>query len=80
MLKMRGKSVPGKIILTLCIASFLAGTLFTRHTWPYAPLLNEVHFKNHEQKMSLLSSKECDRKRVSTQNLNLHLYQIQIYF
>nr|KAJ0208315.1 hypothetical protein LSAT_V11C500293890 [Lactuca sativa] len=63
MLKMRGKSVPGKIILTLCIASFLAGTLFTRHTWPYAPLLNEVHFKNHEQKMSLLSSKECDRKR-----------------
>ncbi|KAL4588863.1 hypothetical protein LXL04_001760 [Taraxacum kok-saghyz] len=63
MLKMRVKSVPGKMILMLCIASFLAGTLFTRHTWPYTPILNDVHFKNHQRKMNLLTSKDCDRKR-----------------
>lgn len=57
---MRGKSVPGKIILMLCIASFLAGTLFTRHTWPYS---NDFHFKNHEQKLSLTKPQDCDRKR-----------------
>ncbi|XP_021775307.1 probable beta-1,3-galactosyltransferase 8 isoform X2 [Chenopodium quinoa] len=31
--KMRGKAVPGKAIVLLCIASFLAGTLFTSQTW-----------------------------------------------
>ncbi|KMT19945.1 hypothetical protein BVRB_1g009910 [Beta vulgaris subsp. vulgaris] len=30
---MRGKAVPGKAIVLLCIASFLAGTLFTSQTW-----------------------------------------------
>ncbi|CAO2834433.1 unnamed protein product [Amaranthus hypochondriacus] len=31
--KMRGKSVPGKAIVLLCIASFLGGTLITSQTW-----------------------------------------------
>ncbi|KAL7607276.1 hypothetical protein Lser_V15G19129 [Lactuca serriola] len=58
---MRGKAVPGRINLTLCIASFLVGTLFTRHTWPYTTILNDIHFKNHEHKMSFLTPKDCDR-------------------
>nr|KAJ0211450.1 hypothetical protein LSAT_V11C400208600 [Lactuca sativa] len=62
MFKIRGKAVPGRIILTLCIASFLVGTLFTRHTWPYTTILNDVHFENHEHKMSFLTPKDCDRK------------------
>ncbi|XP_042757839.1 probable beta-1,3-galactosyltransferase 8 [Lactuca sativa] len=64
MFKIRGKAVPGRIILTLCIASFLVGTLFTRHTWPYTTILNDVHFENHEHKMSFLTPKDCDRKHV----------------
>ncbi|KAI3761114.1 hypothetical protein L1987_51522 [Smallanthus sonchifolius] len=60
MLKMRGKSVPGKIILMLCTASFLAGSLFTRHTWPQS---NDFRFKNHELKMSLTSTQDGDHKR-----------------
>ncbi|CAI9282065.1 unnamed protein product [Lactuca saligna] len=62
MFKMRGKAVPGRIILTLCIASFLMGTLFSRHTWPYTTILNDINFKNHEHKMNLLTPKDCDRK------------------
>lgn len=31
--KMRGKNVPGKAIVLLCIASFLGGTLITSQTW-----------------------------------------------
>ncbi|KAF8412023.1 hypothetical protein HHK36_004583 [Tetracentron sinense] len=31
--KMRGKPVPGKAIIILCVASFLAGSLFTSQTW-----------------------------------------------
>ena len=31
--KMRGKPVPGKAILVLCMVSFLAGLLFTTRTW-----------------------------------------------
>ncbi|XP_076953645.1 putative beta-1,3-galactosyltransferase 8 [Bidens hawaiensis] len=60
MLKMRGKSVPGKIILMLCTASFLAGSLFTRHTWPYS---NDFRFNNREQKLRLTTSRDGDRKR-----------------
>ncbi|XWS24675.1 hypothetical protein CRYUN_Cryun27aG0002800 [Craigia yunnanensis] len=31
--KMRGKAVSGKAIFVLCLASFLAGSLFTSRTW-----------------------------------------------
>ncbi|KAL8257134.1 hypothetical protein R6Q59_029174 [Mikania micrantha] len=60
MLKMRGKPLPGKIILMLCMASFLAGSLFTRHTWPYS---NDFRFKTHEPQMSLATPRDSDRKR-----------------
>ncbi|KAI3758746.1 hypothetical protein L6452_06318 [Arctium lappa] len=63
MLKMRGKLVPGKVILMLCMASFLAGTLFTRHTWPYSPINNDLRFKNHQHKISLMIPRDCDHKR-----------------
>ncbi|KVI06701.1 protein of unknown function DUF4094 [Cynara cardunculus var. scolymus] len=63
MLKMRGKLVPGKIILMLCMASFLVGTLFTRHTWPYPPINNDLRFKNHQHKISLTIPRDCDHKR-----------------
>ncbi|XP_024971300.1 probable beta-1,3-galactosyltransferase 8 [Cynara cardunculus var. scolymus] len=60
---MRGKLVPGKIILMLCMASFLVGTLFTRHTWPYPPINNDLRFKNHQHKISLTIPRDCDHKR-----------------
>ncbi|KAM0063031.1 putative galactosylxylosylprotein 3-beta-galactosyltransferase [Helianthus debilis subsp. tardiflorus] len=60
MLKVRGKSVPGKIIFMLCTASFLAGSLFTRHTLPYS---NDFRFNNHEQKLRLTTSRDGDHKR-----------------
>ncbi|GJS11310.1 probable beta-1,3-galactosyltransferase 8 [Tanacetum coccineum] len=47
----------------LCTASFLAGSLFTRHTWPYSPINNDFYFKNREQKLSLTTVPDCDRKR-----------------
>nr|XP_043618158.1 probable beta-1,3-galactosyltransferase 8 [Erigeron canadensis] len=58
---MRGKSLPGKVILMLCISSFLVGTLFTRHTWPYAPINNDLRFRNH--KFGLSMPRDCDHKR-----------------
>ncbi|KAK9054283.1 hypothetical protein SSX86_025361 [Deinandra increscens subsp. villosa] len=60
MLKMRGKSVPGKIIFMMCVASFLAGSLFTRHMWPYS---NDFGFKNRDQKLGLTTPRDGDRKR-----------------
>ena len=66
MLKMRGKSLPVKVIFMLCTASFLAGSLFTRHTWPYSSINNDFRFMNREEKLSLTAALDCDRKRVST--------------
>ncbi|XP_071731387.1 probable beta-1,3-galactosyltransferase 8 [Rutidosis leptorrhynchoides] len=58
---MRRKSLPVKVIFLLCTASFLAGTLFTRHTWPQ--INTDFRFMNHEQKSSLLTPQDCDHKR-----------------
>ncbi|XVF29807.1 hypothetical protein REPUB_Repub16aG0002900 [Reevesia pubescens] len=41
---MRGKAVSGKVIFVLCLASFLAGSLFTSRTWTTA---HTSHNKNH---------------------------------
>ncbi|PWA90169.1 galactosyltransferase family protein [Artemisia annua] len=60
---MRGKSLPVKVIFMLCTASFLAGSLFTRHTWPYSSINNDFRFTNREQKLSLTTVPDCDRKR-----------------
>lgn len=62
--KMRAKSVSGKIILVLCIASFLAGSLFTRRNWTHTSE-NKGGISHHvEEKLSLVGA-ECDHKRVS---------------
>ncbi|XVF63455.1 hypothetical protein PTKIN_Ptkin09bG0088300 [Pterospermum kingtungense] len=42
---MRGKAVSGKSIFVLCLASFLAGSLFTSRTWTTTH--NKIHQPNH---------------------------------
>ncbi|KAK4768518.1 hypothetical protein SAY87_003659 [Trapa incisa] len=38
--KMRGKPLSGRIMLVLCIASFFAGSLFSKHTWSHSSSRN----------------------------------------
>lgn len=69
--KMRGKPISsGKAILVLCIASFIAGSLFTSRTWIHTspsqakdhqnvPLIS--HYVNKLQEVK----RDCDHKRVS---------------
>ncbi|CAJ1978270.1 unnamed protein product [Sphenostylis stenocarpa] len=51
---MRGKAASGKTILFVCIACFIAGTLFSGQMWPRP--------SNHE-KTPLQSQPDCDHKR-----------------
>ncbi|KAK3014982.1 hypothetical protein RJ639_010339 [Escallonia herrerae] len=60
---MRGKPVPAKAILVLCIASFLAGSLFTSRNWvrPSAGhQVNDIPVK--VEKLSKVTH-DCERKR-----------------
>lgn len=58
--KMRvAKPVAGKVILMLCIASFLAGSLFTTRT-------SSIHSSGNEDLEKLNTvARDCDHKRVS---------------
>ncbi|KAK9270133.1 hypothetical protein L1049_025709 [Liquidambar formosana] len=58
---MRGKSVPGKAILVLCVASFLAGSMFTSRTWTHSSHHKPV-IPNHVTKLSVMAQ-DCDHKR-----------------
>lgn len=68
--KMRGKAVSGKSIFVLCLASFLAGSLFTSRTWT-----TTSHIKNHQpnhgitignyNKLGEVAPHDFDHKRVS---------------
>ncbi|KAL2231774.1 probable beta-1,3-galactosyltransferase 8 isoform X2 [Sesamum indicum] len=60
--KMRGKSVSGKVIFALCVASFLAGSLFTTQMRPRPS--DYAHHLIPEQRGKLDAAKhECDHKR-----------------
>lgn len=71
--KMRGKAVPGKAIVLLCIASFLAGTLFTSQTWSRhnSEVKDQVslipnYIKTKKPEMTTTTTKNLDHnKRVS---------------
>jgi hypothetical protein len=69
--KMRGKTVSGKAILLLCLASFLAGSLFTsRQTWKNHPSQtkqpqNIPIMPNHVNwPLDDAVTRDCDHKRV----------------
>lgn len=62
--KMRAKSVSGKVILVLCIASFLAGSLFTNRTWTRTSEKKAGISHLVDEKLSLVGA-DCDHKRVS---------------
>ncbi|CAH9122493.1 unnamed protein product [Cuscuta epithymum] len=52
--KMRGKAVSGKAIFVLCVATFLAGSLFSSRTWNLHPdITSDGRGVNHD----------CDHKR-----------------
>lgn len=68
--KMRSGKFPvsGKSILVLCIASFLAGSIFSSRIWtqPNSEMNNDLVIPsifNHEKLRTI--SRECDPKRVS---------------
>ncbi|XP_017216855.1 probable beta-1,3-galactosyltransferase 8 isoform X3 [Daucus carota subsp. sativus] len=60
--KMRAKSVSGKVILALCIASFLAGSLFTNRTWT-RPSESKGGISHHVDENLSLVGADCDHKR-----------------
>lgn len=62
--KMRGKPINGKAIFVLCLASFLAGSLFTSRVSIYPP-------DNKDQPVPAIPNlaalkHDCDQKRVIT--------------
>ncbi|KAM3681498.1 hypothetical protein ACJW31_12G002000 [Castanea mollissima] len=62
-MKMRGKPVSGRAILVLCLASFLAGSLFTSRTWTRS----SIHDHSQPQ-ISIIPqlesvTQDCDHKR-----------------
>ncbi|KAL7118398.1 hypothetical protein ACP275_03G133900 [Erythranthe tilingii] len=57
--KMRVKSVSGKVIFALCIASFLAGTLFTTQTRPQ-------HTSDHQHHLILKPDSDADAAGAAT--------------
>ncbi|KAJ4835486.1 putative beta-1,3-galactosyltransferase 8 [Turnera subulata] len=63
--KMRGKPVSGKAIFVLCIASFLAGSLFTSRNWTRSSRNEDTRipvFPHHGTKLQEVK-KDCDQKR-----------------
>jgi len=62
---MRGKAASGKTILFVCIACFLAGSLFSGQMW--------TRPSNHENAL-LPSTPDCDHKRVSIYNFLVFHY------
>ncbi|KAJ8759543.1 hypothetical protein K2173_007165 [Erythroxylum novogranatense] len=68
--KMRGKALSGKAMLVLCIASFLAGSLFTNRSWggPQSSPAKDHHqfpiVSRHVNDINLNEDKrDCDQKR-----------------
>ncbi|XP_059451591.1 probable beta-1,3-galactosyltransferase 8 [Corylus avellana] len=64
---MRGKTVSGKAILLLCLASFLAGSLFTsRQTWNHPSQTKQPQnipiMPNHVNRLESVT-RDCDHKR-----------------
>lgn len=63
---MRGKLVPGKAIFILCMASFLAGSLFTTRTWTH-----RSYSCNNDRQLQFIPNKValsrtgCDQNRVT---------------
>ncbi|KAL6963959.1 hypothetical protein U1Q18_034965 [Sarracenia purpurea var. burkii] len=64
-MKMRVKLVPGKVILMLCIASFLAGSLFTSRTSIFSPGNNDHNVHGTPMQLQKLDTiaRDCDHKR-----------------
>ncbi|KAG8378569.1 hypothetical protein BUALT_Bualt08G0150500 [Buddleja alternifolia] len=60
--KMRGKSVSGKVVFALCIASFVAGSLFTTQTRPRPSDYAHHLIPRHVEKLET-GTNECDHKR-----------------
>ncbi|GLU06660.1 hypothetical protein SLE2022_236670 [Rubroshorea leprosula] len=61
---MRGKPVSGKMILVLCLASFLAGSLFTGHTWTYGgPSPTMTILPTDVTRLAGEITPDCNRKR-----------------
>ncbi|PSS00190.1 Beta-1,3-galactosyltransferase [Actinidia chinensis var. chinensis] len=56
---MRVKPIPAKLILMLCIASFLAGSLFTSRTSIHSSEINT----DHRQKLTTTVAHDSDHKR-----------------
>lgn len=73
--KMRGKSVSVKVIFALCIASFLAGSLFTTRTRPHPSDYSHHLIPKHLEKYDALTH-ECDHKRVSLKFAVLSLWSV----
>lgn len=65
--KMRGKPFSAKAIYVLCIASFLAGSLFTNQNWTHPSRANDNRIAvipHHVTKLQGVKQ-DCDPKRVS---------------
>uniref|UniRef100_A0A2N9EDM7 Hexosyltransferase n=1 Tax=Fagus sylvatica TaxID=28930 RepID=A0A2N9EDM7_FAGSY len=63
--KMRGKPVSGRAILVLCLASFLAGSLFTSRTWTHLSHSKEPQIPiipHHVNRFESVTQ-DCDHKR-----------------
>ncbi|XP_041004291.1 probable beta-1,3-galactosyltransferase 8 [Juglans microcarpa x Juglans regia] len=63
---MRGKQVSGKTIFVLCLASFLAGSLFTSQIWTQQSQSNEAqipNMPNHINRLEAITQLDCDHKR-----------------
>ncbi|KAK6116708.1 hypothetical protein DH2020_049528 [Rehmannia glutinosa] len=60
--KMRGKWISGKVIFALCIASFLAGSLFTTQSRPHPSDYAHHLFPSIPKKLDA-ATHECDHKR-----------------
>ncbi|GAB4861169.1 Probable beta-1,3-galactosyltransferase 8, variant 3 [Ancistrocladus abbreviatus] len=75
--KMRGKTLPGKAVFVLCVASFLAGTLFTSHTWGnqqtpeqynrVSDQVDAVKIPDHIENPETIPAKDVDHKRKSAE-------------
>ncbi|KAF8025129.1 hypothetical protein BT93_F2086 [Corymbia citriodora subsp. variegata] len=60
--KMRGKPLPGRFILALCISSFLAGSLFTSRTWTAHPS-PDTGGEMPNIRDAMPAAQDCDHKR-----------------
>lgn len=74
--KMRGKSVPLKAILGLCVACFVAGTLFTTRTRPCESSVHQL-IPQHHQHLDKFDGESCDdHKRV---RIDIYIYMFLGY-